>query len=183
LWEYVEEEFAAALEALGLHVGHDPHDGVTVAFAAGGLTTVRAHTRLPDGAPGYPNGRAVYIHATTDEEEGLSEKAWRSEALPALERAAEATGNVVYAPFYWRSMGNRPLKATIVPSWFPRQRVIVAAFSNEERKTAAAVMSENRFRVPQEYRKQIGALLQQAAETNDLGIYMQAKELAAMVAT
>jgi hypothetical protein len=61
--------------------------------------------------------------------------------------------------------------------------VIVAAFSNEERKTAAAVMSENRFRVPQEYRKQIGALLQQAAETNDLGIYMQAKELAAMVAT
>jgi hypothetical protein len=43
-------------------------------------------------------------------------------------------------------------------------------------------MAENRFRVPQEYRKQIGALLQQAAKTEDLATYLQAKELAAVVA-
>jgi hypothetical protein len=36
--------------------------------------------------------------------------------------------------------------------------------------------------VPRRYRKQVGALLQQAYEDEDLATYLQAKELAALVA-
>jgi hypothetical protein len=178
LWEYVDAEFAEALEALGLR-SHDDYGAVVITFPSGGSTVISGQIRLS----GYDNGRMIHIRAKTDEADGLSEKAWRSEALPALERAAEATGNVVDATFYPRGMGKRPRTAVIVPSWFPRQSVIVAAFSGTKRRvTAAPTMAENRFRVPQEYRKQIGALLQQAAKTEDLATYLQAKELAAAVA-
>jgi hypothetical protein len=43
-------------------------------------------------------------------------------------------------------------------------------------------MAESRFPVPRAYRKQIGALVLQAFKDKDLVPYLQAKELAALVA-
>jgi hypothetical protein len=183
LREYVGAEFGEALEALGLSV----QKGI---FSIVATLPVRDRDVSPvplvyieteSRVPGYDDRYALYMTATADD--GISEKDWQDVALPALERAAEATGNVVYAIYtYGRVIIPSTYGRVIIPSWFPKQSVVRAAFSNTERKTAASVMSENRFRVPQEYRKQIGALLQQAAETNDLAAYLQAKHLAALVA-
>jgi hypothetical protein len=74
-----------------------------------------------------------------------------------------------------------------VPTWFS-DRARFAKRYYEARDDAslvsvAKVIAENIFRgVPKAYRKQIGALVLAAYETNDLGTYLQAKELAALVA-
>ena len=174
LGEYVEGEVVEVLKALGFSLAEEQGSWL-VALPTGGNFFIETKRRLP----GYDNGWAIYIRALAEYADGVSGNDWRDVALPALERAAEVTGNVVSAGY--NVHGWRASRAVIIPSWFPKQSVVKAGFS-DKRKTAASVMSENRFRVPQEYRKQIGALLQQAAATNDLGTYLQAKELAAMVA-
>jgi hypothetical protein len=116
-------------------------------------------------------------------------------AASVVAQAAEETGSVVW----WEGEDvsfqdgfvsvDRAWDACVyVPSWFPdRARFAAACYRPTTKKQnkdyISRVMTENAFPgVPRKYRKQIGTIVQEAYAANDLGTYMQAKELAALVA-
>lgn len=116
-------------------------------------------------------------------------------AASVVAQAAEETGFVVW----WEgedvsfqdgfiSVDPKWGASVYVPSWFPdRVRFATACYRPTTKKQNGdyirRVMTENAFPgVPRKYRKQIGALVQEAYERNNLDIYTQAKELAALVA-
>jgi len=116
-------------------------------------------------------------------------------AASVVAQAAEETGFVVYWEGEDVSFQNGFVSvdpkwgaSVYVPSWFPdRERFAAACFkptyNKREQAYVSKVMAQNAFpSVPKQYRRQIGDIVRQAYETNDLAAYLQAKELAALVA-
>jgi hypothetical protein len=185
---YFDAEFTEALEALGVSVQEE--DGRLVAVLPNGANFSFTATKyLPSGLMPRTANPVVSVRAVSDKDDDdnahLTASAWEQSIVGVVERAGEITGNVVVLELFDNSVRWASLRVH-VPQRFPRRAAIASLFYNESTTPKAAllrVMAESRFPVPRAYRKQIGALVLQALKDKDLASYLQAKELAAMVAT
>lgn len=181
--EYLAQAFAEVLAARGAHVFGsnyrlaDLPSGERFEFNAGPISLPIS---FRDDA--LPMGILVTVFDSDNEHiEDLNKGMDTIET--EVQRAADATRLLVYVSriaYDWKDWD------VYVPKGFPKRNDLHLDIRSEKRAKARVLKSMTEFHflgVPRQYRRQIGALVLSAFETNDLGIYMQAKELAALVAT
>ena len=176
--DYLVQAFSEVLKARGAHIFGanyrlaDLPSGERFEFNAGPIS-LRDDT-LPMG---------ISVTVFDDDNEHVEDLNKGMDAIDAeVQRAADATRLLVYVSriaYNWKDWD------VYVPKGFPRRNDLHLDIRSEKRSKARVLklMTEFHFPgVPRQYRKQIGALVQHAYETNDLATYLQAKELAALVA-
>jgi hypothetical protein len=189
LREYVRAEFAEALleEQPGATI--DRYGYVTLPNKV--KFSVEASTYFS----GFRKHLLVPIINVVGSKKGsrITNDAWLNTMHDLVERAVDKTGIPAHMTLLKKKgFSNRYTQENYgyVPSWLPKKTEIVkglvsTSFFAEDVGGAAAaerIFAEHRFRVPKEYRKQIGALVLSAFENNDAASYVQAKHLAALVA-
>jgi len=182
LVDYLVQAFSEVLKARGAHIFGSNYRLADLPSGERFEFTAASISLPPFRDDPLPMGISVTVF--DDDNEHVEDLNKGMDTIEAeVQRAADATRLLVYVSriaYDWKDWD------VYVPKGFPKRNDLHLDIRSEKRSKARVLKAMTEFHflgVPRQYRRQIGALVLSAFETNDLGIYMQAKELAAMVAT